>query len=115
MEVSAVTHVLRYTRSKHLRIVDITHTVGHQRYDSLLKYLQRHCGDMDVILSKPMFSALRRISWTVIYRWYSRREDIQKWNGDLSILWPRARERGILHASARCSESRLVSLNSAVC
>ena len=104
MEVSAVTHVLRYIRSKHLRILDITHTVGHQRYDSLLKYLQRHCGDMDVILSRPMFSGLGRISWTVAYRPYSEQRDDARWVQDITGCWPRARDSGILHVSARRRE-----------
>ncbi|KAI0755641.1 hypothetical protein C8Q74DRAFT_317343 [Fomes fomentarius] len=102
----AAVRVLGKIRSEHLRILQ--QHVKDKPYAWILEDLTEEGGEMDAILSQPMFRSLRRVSLTIIYRNYSTQRNEARWVEDVTACFPGLQGRGILHVSARCKRYRLI-------
>ena len=61
---------LRRIHSEHLRILEVRQTVKRHSYKDMLAHLAREGREIEGILSQPMFRNLRRVSLTIVIRYY---------------------------------------------
>ncbi|KAI0755655.1 hypothetical protein C8Q74DRAFT_1441906 [Fomes fomentarius] len=94
--------VLGNIRSEHLCILEVTQIARKQAYEWMLDQMAEEGREMDAILSQPMFSSLRRVSLTIVYRYYYPQRNEAQWVEHVTARFPGLRDRGILHVSARC-------------
>lgn len=96
--------VLGKIRSEHLCILEVKQIARKQPYEWMLDQMTETGREMDAILSQPMFSSLRRVSLTIVYRYDYPQYNEAQWVEDVTARFPGLQDRGILNVSARCGE-----------